>query len=104
MGRFRKEAEMTHAIYLSDAAAKELEKMSESDSQRIRSVLQRLTDQPWRVGSKIESFAKSPDQMRLVRSDQWRVIFRLHYPTGSDEPNQEPIIIVTTIYRKSEAA
>ena len=104
MGRFPEETEMTHSIYLSAAAAEKLEEMSEGDRQTIRSVFQLLADRPWQVGSQVELFSGSPDQMRLVRSNQWRVIYRLHYPTGSDEPNQGPIIIVTTIYRKSESA
>jgi mRNA-degrading endonuclease RelE of RelBE toxin-antitoxin system len=94
---------MTHAIYLSDAAAKELENMPEIDRQRIGSTFKLLADQPWQVGSKVESFSQSPDQMRLVRSDEWRVLYRLHYPTGPDQANQGPIIIVTAIYRKSKA-
>jgi hypothetical protein len=104
MGRFREETEMTHSIYLSAAAAEELENMSEGDRQRIRSMFQLLADQPWQVGSQVELFSGSPDQMRLVCSNQWRVLYRLHYPTGSDKSNQAPIIIVTTIYRKSERA
>ena len=104
MGRFREEAEMTHSIYLSAAAAVELEKMSGSDRQRIRSMFQLLADQPSQVGSQVDLFSESPDQMRLVRIDQWRILYRLHYPTGSDEANQGPIIIVTTIYLKSKSA
>jgi mRNA-degrading endonuclease RelE of RelBE toxin-antitoxin system len=104
MGRFREETEMTHSIYLSAAAAEELETMPEGDRQGIRSTIQLLADQPEQVGSQVELISGSPDQMRLVRSKQWRILFRLHYPTGPDESNQGPIIIVTTIYRKSESA
>jgi hypothetical protein len=104
MGRFREETEMTHSIYLSAHAAERLENMSEGDRQRIRSMFQLLSDQPSQVGSQVELFSGSPDQMRLVRTNEWRVLYRLHYPTGSDESNQGPIIIVTTIYRESEKA
>jgi mRNA-degrading endonuclease RelE of RelBE toxin-antitoxin system len=93
---------MTHSIYLSTNAAKNLEKMPEGDRHRISNMFQRLADEPWQVGSQVELFSGSADQMRLVRSNEWRVLYRLHYPTEGDESNQAPIIIVTTIYRKSE--
>ena len=104
MGRFREETEMTHSIYLSAHAAETLETMSDGDRQRITSMFQLLADEPGQIGSQVELFSESRDQMRLVRSNEWRVLYRLHYPTGPDESNQGPIIIVTTIYRKSEKA
>jgi mRNA-degrading endonuclease RelE of RelBE toxin-antitoxin system len=95
---------MTHSIYLSAAAVEKLEKMPEGDRQGITSIFKLLADRPWQVGTQVELLSGSRDQMRLVRSNQWRVLYRLHYPTSSDESNQEPIIIVTSIYQKSESA
>lgn len=85
---------MTYQVYLSKHAQEALRSVPQGPKEKIAAAIDRLSSDPFDEGYPVESLTQSGDEIRVLRVDGWRVIFRVAKEVSA--------IILTTVYREQK--